>query len=72
MGTITTQERPTKVPGEDNIIGVVVLANDEDHTLYLVPYLYMGLDWRDIHNIFFTLYEPPDDRGNISVMIKLI
>ena len=55
------------------IIEVVeMIASDEDHALDLLPYPYIGLDWRACPNIFFTQDKPPNERGNISVMFKLV
>jgi hypothetical protein len=49
-----------------------LLGSEVDHIFIMVSCPYMDLDWRGCRNILFTLDEPPDDRGNISVLFKLI
>jgi hypothetical protein len=49
-----------------------LLASEDDHMFVMVLCPYVGLDWRGCTNILFTLDEPPDARGNISVLFKLI
>ena len=51
--------------------GLNLLANKDDHTLELVSYPYVGLDWRGCPNLFFTQDELPYERGNINIMFKL-
>ena len=48
------------------------LFSVDDHAFVLVACPYVGLDWRGCANILFTVDEPLDDRGNISVLFKLI
>ena len=45
------------------------LASVDEHPLVMVPCPYAGLDWRGCANILFTADEPPDDRGNITILI---
>ena len=45
---------------------------DELHAFIMVPCPYVGLDWRGCANILFTDDEPPDDRGNITILFKII
>jgi hypothetical protein len=49
-----------------------LLGSATDHMFVMVLCPYAGLDWRGCLNILFTIDEPPDDRGNISVLFKLI
>ena len=45
------------------------------HGLYpviMVSCSYVRLDWRGCPNILFTYDEPPDDRGNITVLFLFI
>ena len=49
-----------------------MLASEDDHALFMVPYPYVNMDSRGCLEIFFTLDEPPDERGNINVMFKLL
>ena len=49
-----------------------LLASEDDHMFVMVSYHYAGWDWWGCTNILFTQYEPPDDRGNISVFFNLI
>ena len=49
-----------------------MLSSEEDHALDLLPYPYKGLDWRACENMFCTQAEPPNERGNIGIMLKLI
>ena len=49
-----------------------MLASEDNHALGLIPYPYADIDWRGCPKIFFTSYEPPDERGNINVMFKLL
>ena len=48
-----------------------MLANEDDHALDMLPYPYVNLNLRGFPNTFFTLDEPPNERGNINVMFKL-
>ena len=48
------------------------LAIIDEHPFIMVPYLYVGLDWRGCANILFTVDELPDERGNIIVFFKFI
>ena len=41
---------------------------DKLHPFIMVPCPYAGFDWRGYANILFTDDEPPDDRGNITVV----
>ena len=45
---------------------------DELHPFIMVPYPYARLDWQGCANILFTDDEPPDDRGNITILFKFI
>ena len=45
---------------------------DELHPFIMVPCPYAGLDWRGCANILFTYDEPPDYRGNITVLFIFI
>ena len=49
-----------------------LLASVDEHPFIMVPCPYAGLDWRGCANILFTDDEPPDDRGNITVLFKFI
>ena len=49
-----------------------LLASVDDHPFVMVPCPYAGLDWRGCANILFTDDEPPNDRGNITVLFKFI
>ena len=49
-----------------------MLSNEDDHALDIVSYPYVGLEWRVWHVITFTQDEPLNERGNISVMFKLL
>jgi hypothetical protein len=49
-----------------------LLASEADQMLVMMSYPYTGLDWRGCPKILFTSDEPPDARGNISVLFKLI
>ena len=49
-----------------------LLASVDEHPFILVPCPYVGLDWRGCANILFKADEPPDDRGNITVLFKFI
>ena len=51
---------------------LVLLASEDDHAFVTLAFPYAGIDWRQCPNILFTMAEPPDDRGNISVFFKLI
>ena len=42
------------------------------HPFIMVPCPYARLDWRGCPNILFTPDEPPDDRGNITVLFIFI
>ena len=42
------------------------------HPFIMIPCPYVGLDWRGFSNILFTPDEPPDDRGNITVLFIFI
>ena len=45
---------------------------DELNPFIMVPCPYAGLDWLGCANILFIADEPPDDRGNITVLFKFI
>ena len=45
---------------------------DKLYPFIMVPCPYAGLDWRGCANILFTDDEPPNDRGNITVLFKFI
>ena len=49
-----------------------MLASEDEHALDMVPYPYVGMDWRGWTEIYFTLDEPPDEICNINVMFKLL
>jgi hypothetical protein len=49
-----------------------LLGSAADHMFFMVLCPYVGLDWRGCPIFLFTIDEPPDDRGNISVLFKLI
>ena len=44
----------------------------ELHPFIMVPCPYPGLDWRGCPNILFTPDEPPNDRGNITILFIFI
>ena len=48
------------------------LASVDEHPFVMVPCPYTSLDWRGCANILFIADEPPDDRGNITVLFKFI
>ena len=49
-----------------------LLGSVVDHMFVMVSYPYTGLDWQGCLNILFKTDEPPNDRGNINVLFKLI
>ena len=49
-----------------------LLSSVDEHTFILVPCPYAGLHWQGCANILFTADEPPDDRGNITILFKFI
>ena len=49
-----------------------LLASVDEHPFIMVPYPYVGLDWRGCANILFTTDELPDDRANITILFKFI
>ena len=49
-----------------------MLSSEDSHALNMVPYPYVGMDWRGFPEIFFIADEPSDDRGNINAMFKLL
>ena len=49
-----------------------LLASEDDHMFVMVSCPYVGLDWQGCTNILFTQDEPPNSRGNINVLFKLI
>ena len=49
-----------------------LLANVDENPFVMVPCPYTGLDWQGCANIIFIDDEPPDDRGNITVLFKFI
>jgi len=49
-----------------------LLGSAADHMFAMVLCSYVGLDWRGCPNILFTVDEPPNDRGNIRFLFKLI
>ena len=49
-----------------------MLDSDEDHTLNIVPYPYMGFYQRACQKNFLTQAKSPDEKVNIGVMFKLI
>jgi len=51
---------------------LVILGSAADHMFFMVLCPYVGLDWRGCLIFLFTIDEPPDDRGNICVFLKLI
>jgi hypothetical protein len=59
---------PTKI--SPYVLGIIGSATNHMFFMVLCPYTY--LDWRGCSNILFTLNEPQYDRGNISVLFKLI
>jgi len=61
-------EFPTRISPK----ALMLLGNEDDHMFVMLEFSYVGIDWRGYPNIFFTSVEPLDDRGNISVLFKLI
>ena len=59
-------------PSRISIDALELLASGDDNSFFLVPCPYAGLDWRGCTNILFRQDESMDDRGNISVLFKLI
>ena len=51
---------------------LVLLTSEDDHVFVTLVFRYARIIWRGCPNIFFTLVEPPDDRGNINVFFELI
>jgi hypothetical protein len=62
----------TKISPKISPDALGLLANEADHMFVMVSCPYVGLDWRGCMNILFTPDETLDDRGNISVLFKLI
>ena len=54
----------------DDALGL--LASVFEHPFIMVPCPYAGLHLRGCTNMLFTANEPPDDRGNITVLFKFI
>ena len=50
----------------------LLVSVDEFCPFIMVPCPYVGLDWRGSTNILFTDDEPPDDRGNITILFIFI
>jgi hypothetical protein len=48
------------------------LGSATDHMFVMVSCPYAGLYWQGCQKILFTIDEPPNNRGNISVLFKLI
>jgi hypothetical protein len=72
VGGDDAQEGPARVSTRISPDALGLLASEADHMFIMVSCPYTGLDWRGCLNILFTPDEPPDDRGNISVLFKLI
>jgi hypothetical protein len=72
VGRDDAQEGPAKFPTRISTDALGLLASEVDHMFMMVSCPYAGLDWRGCPNILFTPDEPPDARGNISVLFKLI
>ena len=49
-----------------------LLASVDEHPLFMVPCLYVDLDWRGCANILFRDDEPLDDSGNSTSLFKFI
>ena len=62
----------TMFPARISNDALELLASVHKHPFIMVPYPYAGLDWRGCANILFTVDEPPDDRGNITILFKFI
>lgn len=68
------------MPKREESIFLARISNDalelldsvDEHPFIMVPYHYVGLDWRGCANILFTADEPLDDRSNITVLFKFI
>ena len=67
VGGDDSQEGPTGV--FDSVVpdALALLGSAEDHMFIMVTCPYAGLDWRGCPSILFTLDEPLNDRGDISV-----
>jgi len=61
-------EYPTKISLE----AFTLLVSEDDHVFVTLAFLYARIDWRGCPNILFIEAEPPDDRGNLSVFLKLM
>lgn len=70
MGEDDAQEGLAEVSNQDFSKALVLLGSEDDHDFFTLDFPYMGIYWRGCPNIFFTVVEPPDERGNIS--FKLI
>ena len=62
----------TLLPARISYDELELLASVDENLFIMVPCPYAGLDWRGCANILFTANEPPDDRGNITVLFKFI
>ena len=48
------------------------LSSVDGHAFILVPFPYVGLDWKGCANILFIVDYPSNERGNNSVLFKKI
>ena len=71
-GEMSPKRGKPELPVSITLDALEMLAREDDHALDMVPYPYVGMDWRGCPEIFFTPDEPPHERGNINVMFKLL
>lgn len=60
-------EYPTKIFTK----ALVLLASEDDSAHFVLEFPYVGIDWRQFPNILFIVTNPLNDRGHISVFLKL-
>ena len=72
-GQLMPKRGDTMFPARISHDSLDLLASvDGMHPFILVPCPYVGLDWQGCPNILFTLDEPPDDIGNVIVLLIFI
>jgi hypothetical protein len=71
-GEMMPKRGQSEFPARISTNALGLLASEVNHMFVMVSCPYAGLDWRGCPNILFTSDEPPDARGNISVLFKLI
>ena len=71
-GQMMPKRGDTMLPARISDNALEFLASVDENPFIMVPCPYAGLDWRGCANILFTTDEPPDDRGNITVLFKFI